>query len=119
MESDGKNGLEWKNFWRLISIYSYRRMVKEAEWVLSPHNRRRSLAGIIFAAIVLHRNGNRVQIERQITSLRQARDELQKVCRTFRSLSDDVLSTLKMRNLPLETYMRSVYQLLNQYVQSS
>ena len=88
-------------------------MVKDAEWTLSPYNRCRSLAGIIFVAIVLHRNGNRVQIQRQIASLRQALDELKKACQTFRSFSDDVLETLKMRNLPLETYISSVYQLQN------
>ena len=37
----------------------------------------------------------------------------QRTCQTFRSLSDDVLATLEMRNLSLEAYLNSISQMQN------
>lgn len=91
--------------------YRRRQLAKEAEWLLSPHNRKRCLAGIIFAAIIRHQNGNCTQVEAEIDSLRRQQELLSQECRTFREMSNDALMTLREKNLTLNTYLKKVQQM--------
>lgn len=91
--------------------YNRRRLLKEAEWLLSPYNRKRCLAGIIFAAVIRHQNGNRKQVEREINTLRDMQAQLRQESRYFKSLSDDALQILRQKGLALDTYLELVRQM--------
>lgn len=91
--------------------YRRRQLIKEAEWLLSPYNRKRCLAGIIFAAIICHQHGNREQIEREIQELRRRQDQLRKECQAFQKMSDDALQTLREKGLSLDTYLEQVWRM--------
>ena len=91
--------------------YRRRQLIKEAEWLLSPYNRKRCLAGIIFAAIICHQHGNREQVEREIQELRRQQDQLHKECQVFREKSDDALQVLRQKGLALDTYLEQVRRL--------
>ena len=88
--------------------YRHRRLVKDAQWVLDPRNRKSSLGGIIFAAIILHYYGNREQIEQEIQSLREKMELLRKETLEFRNQSEAALQNLRQRELTLEQYLREV-----------
>ena len=77
--------------------YRHRRLVKDAQWVLDPRNRKSSLGGIIFAAIILHYYGNREQIEQEIQSLREKMELLRKETLEFRNQSEAALQNLRQR----------------------
>lgn len=93
--------------------YRRRQKAKDAEWVLNPRNRRRSLGGIIFAAIVLKKTGRSFIADQDIAMLRMQLEQLQKEAKEFKALSSNALETLRTKNLSLDTYMMSVQTMEN------
>lgn len=91
--------------------YRRRNQVKEVEWLLSPFNRRRCLAGIIFAAVIRHRYGNREQIEQEIAELHEMQMQLRRESRNFMELSDKALQILRQKGLALDAYLENVWQM--------
>ena len=91
--------------------YRRKQLVKEAEWLLSPYNRKRCFAGIIFAAIICHQNGNHVQVEQEIQELRRQQEQLHKESQAFRKMSSDALQTLRKKDLSLDTYLEQVLRM--------
>ena len=98
---------------RMDAAYQRRRLIKEAEWLLSPFNKNRCFAGIVFAAIILHQNGSREQAERDIEELRRKQDQLREECQMFLEASDDALQTLRQKGLALDSYMGAVQHMQN------
>lgn len=85
-----------------------RKLVKDAQWALDLRNRKRTLAGIIFAAIVLHQHGNREMVEQEIKRLRSEQEALKNECIGFRTSSNEALQTLRQKGLSLEQYLANV-----------
>ena len=88
--------------------YRHRRLVKETQWILDFRNRKDSLAGIIFAAIIIHRFGNREQIEKEIQSLQEKMELLRKETLEFRKQNEAALRNLQRRELAIEQYLEKV-----------
>lgn len=88
--------------------YRHRRLIKDAQWALNPRNSKQSLAGIIFAAIILHQYGNRKQIEQEIQDLREKMDLLRKESVQFRKISEEALQNLRQRERTLDQYLTAV-----------
>ena len=97
--------------YKMDAAYRRRNQMQEAEWLLSPFNRRRSLAGIIYAAVIYHRCGNKEEIEREIAELHEMQVLLRKESRSFKGLSDNALQTLRQRGLEIEVYSDCVQQM--------
>lgn len=93
--------------------YRHRRLVKDTQWALDPRNRKRCLAGIIFAAIILHRYGNREQIEEEIRNLRGKMELLRKESVKFRNQSEAAILNLRQRELTLDQYLLEVRRMQN------
>lgn len=95
----------------LDEAYRHRKLVKDAQWVLNPKNRKKCLAGIIFAAIILHRYGNREQIEEEIRNLRGKMELLRKESVEFRNQSEAAILNLRQRELTLDQYLEHVLRM--------
>lgn len=91
--------------------YRRRQKARDAEWVLNPRNRRRSIGGILFAAIVLKKTGRSSIIDSDIAMLRMQQDQLKKEAKEFKARSSDALETLRTKGLSLDAYMMSVQNL--------
>lgn len=92
----------------LDEAYRHRRLVKDAQWLLDPRNRKRCLAGIIYAAIIMHRYGNKEYIEDEIRNLRGKMELLRKESVEFRNQSEAAIVNLRQREKTLEEYLRAV-----------
>jgi len=95
----------------LDEAYRHRKLVKDAQWVLNPENRKCCLAGIIFAAIILHRYGDREQIEEEIRNLRGKMELLRKESVEFRNQSEAAILNLRQRELTLDQYLEHVLRM--------
>lgn len=95
-----KSGVQEK----LDAAYAARRRAKDAEWILSPYNRRRSLGSIIFAGIYLHRYGGSKQYDACIEDLKRRQENLRKDARRFKTHSNAVVNALKSRTVSLDEY---------------
>ena len=89
-------------------VYRHRRLVKDAQWAMDPRNRNRCLIGIIFAAIIMHRYGNREYIEARIRSLRGKMELLRRESVEFRTQSEAAILNLRQRELTMEQYLLEV-----------
>lgn len=89
---------------KLDAAYAARRRAKDAEWILSPYNRRRSLGSIIFAGIYLHKYGGSEQYDVCIENLKQQQEDLRRNAHQFKTHSNAVVSALKSTNASLEEY---------------
>lgn len=88
--------------------YRHRRLIKDAQWAMDPRNKNRCLAGIIFAAIIMHRFGNREYIEREIRNLRGKMELLRQESVKFRNQSEAAILNLRQRELTLDQYLQEV-----------
>lgn len=91
--------------------YRHRRLIKDAQWAMDPRNRNRCLAGIIFAAIIMHRYGDREYIEERIRNLRGKMELLRKESVEFRNQSEAAILNLRQRELTLDQYLQEVRQM--------
>lgn len=91
--------------------YRHRHLIKDAQWAMDPRNRNRCLAGIIFAAIIMHRYGNREYIEGRIRNLRGKMELLRKESIAFRNQSEAAILNLRQRELTLDQYLQEVRQM--------
>lgn len=91
--------------------YRHRRLIKDAQWAMDPRNRNRCLAGIIFAAIIMHRYGDREYIEGKIRNLRGKMELLRKESVEFRNQSEAAILNLRQRELTLDQYLQEVRQM--------
>lgn len=91
--------------------YLRRQKARDAEWILNPRNRRRSLGSIIFAAIVLKGTGPSNIADQDIALLKVQQAQLRKEAKEFSSRSSDALETLRTKGLSLDTYLMSVQNL--------
>lgn len=92
----------------LNEAYRHRRLVKDTQWLLDPRNRKRCLAGIIYAAIIMHRYGNKEYIEGEIRNLRGKMEMLRKESIEFRNQSEAAIVNLRQREKTLEEYTQAV-----------
>lgn len=97
----------------ISDAYKRRKRVKTAEWAIDPRNRYKTFFGVIFAAVVFARNDSLPVIEREIKELKQKQDELRRSISAFKNATETTRETLKMKGLPLETYMDSVKKVQN------
>ena len=88
--------------------YRHRRLVKDAQWAMDSRNRNRCLVGIIFAAIIMHRYGEREYIEGRIRNLRGKMELLRKESVEFRNQSEAAILNLRQRELTLDQYLQEV-----------
>ena len=88
--------------------YRHRCLIKDAQWALDPRNRNRCFAGIIFAAIIIHRYGDREYIESEIRNLRGKLELLRKESVEFRNESEAAILNLRQRKLTLDQYLLEV-----------
>lgn len=93
---------------QLDKTYLLRRTAKEAEWILNPQNRRKSLGTIIFAGIYLHRFGSSEQFDACIEDLRHQQELLRRDAQKFKAYSHQAADVLKTKNLSLEAYTDSL-----------
>lgn len=93
---------------QLDKAYLLRRTAKEAEWILNPQNRRKSLGTIIFAGIYLHRFGSSEQFDACIEDLRHQQELLRRDAQKFKAYSHQAVDVLKTKNLSLEAYTDSL-----------
>lgn len=91
--------------------YRHRRLIKDAQWAMDPRNRNRCLTGIIFAAIIMHRYGDREYIEGRIRNLRGKMELLRKESVEFRNQSEAAILNLRQRELTLDQYLQEVRQM--------
>ena len=91
--------------------YKRRRKVKNAEWALDPRNRKKSLLGVLYAAVVLARNGHLEKWNDQIDRLKQEQTALRREVRKFKSETSKTYDTLHTKGLEPDAYMASVLQL--------
>lgn len=92
----------------LDEAYRHRRLVKDAQWLLDPRNRKRCLAGIIYAAIIIHRYGDKEYIEGEIRNLRGKMELLRKESIEFRTQSEAAIVNLRQREKTLDEYLQAV-----------
>lgn len=93
--------------------YRHRRLVKDAQWAMDSRNRNRCLVGIIFAAIIMHRYGEREYIEGRIRNLRGKMELLRKESVEFRNQSEAAILNLRRRELTLDQYLWEVKRMQN------
>lgn len=94
-------------------LYRMRRKIVDAEWVLNPHNRRRSIGGIILAAITLHRYGGSDFYNKCIEELMRQQEQLRAEASEFKKYSNNAVTVLKTRDLSLDTYLEAVQTMQN------
>ena len=92
----------------LDKAYRLRRKTKDAEWVLNPRNRRRSMMGIIVAGIYIHSLGGSEQYDQYIEDLLRRQEALRKEAQEFKRYSNHTVNVLKTRDLPLEEYTNAL-----------
>ncbi|MBQ2941691.1 MAG: relaxase/mobilization nuclease domain-containing protein [Clostridia bacterium] len=93
--------------------YKLRRKVKAAEWAIDPRNRHKTFFGLIFALIVFSRGNNLYTIEREIEELKRKQEALHRSISVFKNTAESAYKTLKMDDLPIESYMESVKHIQN------
>lgn len=96
---------------KIAAAYELRRKVKAAEWALDPRNRRQSLVGIVWAAIVLARNGSLAQLDREIQQMKKEQTALRRQVQRFKAATTDTYDTLKTKGLEPDRYLESVRRL--------
>lgn len=90
------------------AAYKRRRRAKNIEWALDPRNRRRSLFGVLYAAIYLSRNNSSIMIDREIQELKRAQQLLRQDMATFKDDTGEAVDTLRQKDLSMDAYMESV-----------
>lgn len=98
----------------LNEAYKRRRMAKQMEWALDPRNRRKSLFGIIFAAIFLAKNDDVFFTEIRIGQLKREQEQLRKDMVAFKSTTGEAVETLREKGHSLDAYMASIKQMQKQ-----
>lgn len=93
---------------QIDAAYKRRRKVKDAEWAMSPRNRRSGLLEVFFAAIVLARNDSSYWIQHEIEILKLQQERLREEMADFKGDSAEALDTLREKGLSLDAYMATV-----------
>lgn len=108
---DGYRDLRDKVQEGLDDAYRRRQKVKDAKWAIDPRNRRKSLLGIVWAAIVLARNGSLASIDGEIRHLKQAYSDLRRDMQQFKAATSETYDTLHQKGLDPKEYLASVRRL--------
>ena len=98
----------------LNEAYKRRRMAKQMEWALDPRNRRKTLFGIIFAAIFLAKNDDVFFTDIRIGQLKREQEQLRKDMVAFKSTTGEAVETLREKGHSLDAYMASIKQMQKQ-----
>ena len=88
--------------------YKKRRVAKQMNWALDPRNRRRSLGGMIVAAIYLRKADTVDLADFRIQKLKEQQQRLRHEMEVFKNASSVSAETLKEKGLPLDEYMETV-----------
>ena len=108
---DGYRALRDKIQDCMDDAYRRRQKVKAAKWALDPHNRRKSLLGVVWAAIVLARNGSLSSIDGEIRYLKKVYSELRREAQQFKGATSEAYDTLHTKGLDPQKYLSSVRRL--------
>lgn len=95
----------------LTAAYKRRRRVKNAEWAVNPRNRRASLLGILWACIVLARNGWLYKVDAEIDRLKAEQTALRREVQRFKAATTETYDTLHERGLSPEKYLATVQRM--------
>ena len=95
----------------LTAAYKRRRRVKNAEWAVNPRNRRASLLGILWACIVLARNGWLYKVDAEIDRLKAEQTALRREVQRFKAATTETYDTLHERGLSPEQYLATVQRM--------
>lgn len=95
----------------LTAAYKRRRRVKNAEWAVNPRNRRASLLGILWACIVLARNGWLYRVDAEIDRLKAEQTALRREVQRFKAATTETYDTLHERGLSPEQYLATVQRM--------
>ena len=95
----------------LTAAYKRRRKVKNAEWAVNPRNRRASLLGILWACIVLARNGWLYRVDAEIDRLKAEQTALRREVQRFKAATTETYDTLHERGLSPERYLATVQRM--------
>jgi len=108
---DGYRARQQKIQSEIDAAYKLRRKVKAAEWAIDPRNRRKSLLGIVWAAIVLSRNGSLMILDHEIRQLKNEQTALRRGVQQFKAATTETYDTLHTKGLDPEKYLASVERL--------
>lgn len=108
---DGYRARQQKIQSEIDAAYKLRRKVKAAEWAIDPRNRRKSLLGIVWAAIVLSRNGSLMILDHEIRQLKNEQTALRREVQRFKAATTETYDTLHTKGLEPEKYLASVQRL--------
>lgn len=108
---DGYRSRQAKIQTEIDAAYKIRRKVKAAEWAIDPRNRRKSLLGVVWAAIVLARNGSLMTIDHEIRQLKNELTTLRRGVQQFKAATAETYDTLHTKGLEPERYFASVQRL--------
>lgn len=95
----------------LTAAYKRRRRVKNAEWAVNPRNRRASLLGILWACIVLARNGWLYRVDAEIDRLKAEQTALRREVQRFKAATTETYDTLHEKGLSPERYLATVQRM--------
>lgn len=95
----------------LTEAYKRRRRVKNAEWAVNPRNRRASLLGILWACIVLARNGWLYRVDAEIDRLKAEQTALRREMQRFKAATTETYDTLHEKGLSPERYLATVQRM--------
>lgn len=95
----------------LTEAYKRRRRVKNAEWAVNPRNRRASLLGILWACIVLARNGCLYRVDAEIDRLKAEQTALRREMQRFKAATTETYDTLHEKGLSPERYLATVQRM--------
>lgn len=98
----------------LDEAYKHRRKAKQMEWVLSPKNRRKSLASVIYAGIFFSRNDGLMITDAKIRQLKLEQEQLRKDMAAFKTTTGEAVETLREKGLSLDAYMAHVKEMQKQ-----
>lgn len=108
---DGYRSRQAKIQNEIDAAYKLRRKVKAAEWAIDPRNRRKSLLGVVWAAIVLARNGSLMTIDHEIRQLKNELTTMRRGVQQFKAATTETYDTLHTKGLEPEKYLESVQRL--------
>lgn len=90
------------------NAYKKKKLVRHMEWMLDPRNRRRSLVGVIIAAIYFSRNDSTLALNFHIESLKKEQEALRREKDYFKTVSGEAFETLRQKGLSLDSYRDAV-----------
>lgn len=93
-------------------LYRKRKMLKQSEWMLHPHNTKKSLWGVLYAfTLRLSSDRSLQEIEAEIALYKEIRAKLRKNIDLFKKASEKGVQSIKNYDFSLDEYLFGINQM--------